>query len=83
MQDGVAELTRLHRKVQELLLAYLEAVPAAGWPGADGLTEEAILQSYPELSVAGCVPKQAELMRRHPERADALQAYFDGKKNRL
>jgi len=75
--------TRGSREVRELLLDYLQTVPPARWPGADGVTVEDILLSYPELAVAGCVPNQGELLDRHPELADALQDYFDRKTDRL
>jgi hypothetical protein len=54
---------------QKILLDYLFASRVAGWPGADGLTEEDILSYYPQAIAAGDVPGWQELQFRFPELA--------------
>lgn len=64
------------RCVQELLLAYLRAANAPMWPGADGLTLDAVVRSYPQAAGEGLVPDLPSLRRRHPELADILNDFF-------
>ena len=61
-------------RVRELLLDYLRA--GLNWPGADGVTLEEVLLSYPSLAASGRVPDREELMRRHPELTAELEVYF-------
>ena len=53
--------------LRQVLLDYLQASWVVAWPGADGLTEDDILNCYPQASVAGKVPDWQELCRRHTE----------------
>jgi hypothetical protein len=63
-------------RVQELLLAYLQAANALTWPGVDGLTFDEVLRSYPQAAADGLVPDLPALRQRHPELADLLNAFF-------
>jgi hypothetical protein len=62
--------------VRELLLGYLQRVKGLLWPGADGLTLEDLVRSYPQIAATGRVPTLQELHRQHPELADLLNAIF-------
>ena len=73
-REDVTSTQRLH----ELLLGYLGCPRVRLWPGADGLTLDEILRSYPEAAAAGQVPGLAELRARHPELAGELDAFFAG-----
>ena len=64
-------------RVVELLAGYLFPTGPGMWPGADGLTvAEAVGMLYPAEVRAGHLPDQAELVRRHPELADGIVAFF-------
>jgi hypothetical protein len=60
--------------LEEVLLAYLQGPGAAGWPGADGLTLDDVLHTYPQAMAAGLVPGWRELLDEHPDLADDLRA---------
>lgn len=64
------------RCLNELLLAYLRAADAPTWPGADGVTLEEVLESYPQCAEAGLVPDLPSLMQQHPDLADVLRDFF-------
>jgi hypothetical protein len=67
-----------HRQLHELLLTYLLAADAPPWPGADGVTLEEVLLSYPQAAEAGLVPDWQTLREHHPELADVLRDFFAG-----
>jgi hypothetical protein len=62
------------RRLHELLLAHLRAVDAPFWPGADGLTLEEVLLSYPQAAADGLVPDLPALREQHPDLAEVLAA---------
>jgi hypothetical protein len=66
------------QRMRELLLAHLQAAGAPPWPGADGVTLEEILHSYPQEAALGLVPDLETLVQDNPELADCLRAYFAG-----
>ncbi len=78
MRDKPDERGPVPRRLQELLLGYLQAAHVPPWPGADGLTVQEILRIYPASAAAGRVPGRLELLRRHPELRQALLAFFAG-----
>jgi hypothetical protein len=64
------------RRLHELLLAHLRAVDAPHWPGADGLTLEEVLLSYPQAAAEGLVPDLPALTKQHPDLAGVLRDFF-------
>jgi hypothetical protein len=62
--------------LRQILLTYLETSRVIGWPGTDGLTEDDILDYYPQASVKGKVPDKQELCRRHMELIAEIQSFF-------
>jgi len=67
---------RTHR-LEEVLLDYLQTAPFPWWPGADGLTVQDGLRSYPSALALGLVPGPEALRRLHPDLAEAVLAYFE------
>jgi hypothetical protein len=63
-------------RFEDVLLGYLRDSAVSAWPGGDGLTVEDVLRHYPEAVVAGRVPGRRELLRRHPDLASDLDAFF-------
>jgi hypothetical protein len=63
-------------RVRELLLGHLQSADLPPWPGADGLTLEDALLSYPQAAAAGRAPDLRRLLRDHPELAEELTAFF-------
>ena len=63
-------------RLRDILLDHLRQIDAHFWPGADGLTINAVLAGYPGAAAAGRVPGLAELMRSYPELTTELQAIF-------
>ena len=78
MPDGLAPEGRKAR-VRELLLGHLRSAAVPLWPGADGLTLEDALLSYPQAAAAGRVPDLRQLLREHPELAEELTEFFGGR----
>jgi hypothetical protein len=78
MPDQLAPEVRKAR-VRELLLGYLQAAAVPLWPGADGLTLEDALLSYPQAAAAGRVPGLRQLLRDHPTLAEEVTALFAGR----
>jgi hypothetical protein len=58
----------------QMLITSLRLSRAVGWPGADGLTEEEIVNCYPQANTAGDVPGWHELQARFPGLAGEMQA---------
>jgi hypothetical protein len=76
MPTESAEEVYSTQSLQEVLLAYLTAAHLPTWPGTDGLTLRDIALSYPQTTDAGQVPSRKELLRKHPDLNEALQASF-------
>jgi hypothetical protein len=64
------------KELRQLLLDQLRGGPTVCWPGADGLTLDEVLSSYPEAAAAGRVPGPDELLAGHPELAAELADFF-------
>jgi hypothetical protein len=45
-------------------------------PGADGVTIDEVLESYPDAVAAGQVPGLGQLLACYPEMAEALEDFF-------
>jgi hypothetical protein len=82
MRDEPADAAVRSRRLQELLLGYLQAVHAPPWPGVDGLTVREVLRGYAEHAASGRVPDLQELLHRHPDLRDALLAFFTDRSRR-
>ena len=76
MPEELAKSAARSEGLREALLGYLQAAGCPLWPGADGLTVEEVLLSYPQNAAAGRVPDRQELLRRHPDLREALLAFF-------
>ena len=63
-------------RVWELLLGSLQAAAVPRWPGADRLTLQDVLLSYPQAAAAGRVPDLRQLLRDHPVLAKELSDFF-------
>jgi hypothetical protein len=63
-------------RLRELLLGYLFAAGLPDWPGADGITLDAMLCLYPRYAAAARVPDRHRLLLGHPELCDEIEAFF-------
>lgn len=63
----------------QMLLTSLRDSRVVGWPGADGLTEDDIVNCYPQAIAAGEVPGWHELQERFPGLASELQSLRSAK----
>ena len=72
--SGPVEAPRVpDRRVQDLLVGYLQEKAADLWPGGDGLTVEDLVREYPGAVAAGLVPGRRQLVREHPELTSGLE----------
>jgi hypothetical protein len=65
--------------LRQILLDYLRASRVLGWPGADGLTEDDIVNYYPQAIAAGEVPGWHDLEQRFPSLTDDLRVWLSAK----
>lgn len=65
--------------VQGLLIEYLHAECTHRWPGTDGLTQQDIVDQYPESCRLRKVPNREELCRRHFALRVEIAAFFTTK----
>jgi hypothetical protein len=63
-------------RLRTILLHHLWVAYGGRYPGTDGLTEDDVLLSYPQVVAAGQAPGPDELCRRHPELATELESFF-------
>lgn len=66
--------------VRDILLRYLQRSSVVDWPGADGLTEDDILDRYPLAIALGEAPGHQQLCRAHPELTSEIQTLFQSRK---
>ena len=76
MSDALSDQPDGRTSVNALLLDYLSLPGVTTWPGADALTVEEVLASYPEAVAAGRAPALDELIAQHPKLTDELRAFF-------
>ena len=76
MPEELAKSAARSEGLREALLGYLQAAGCPLWPGADGLTVEEVLLSYPQNAATGRVPDRQELLQRHPDLREALLTFF-------
>jgi hypothetical protein len=78
MDHANSESEILWRRLQELLLRHLGSAHIPVWPGADGITLEAVLRNYPQAVADGRVPTLAQLLAEHPDLEQQLAIFFTG-----
>jgi hypothetical protein len=78
MDHAHAESEILRRRLQELLLRHLGSAHIPVWPGADGITLEAVLRTYPQAVADGRVPSRAQLLAENPDLERQLAIFFTG-----
>jgi hypothetical protein len=76
MTGTTIESERRRRVLFDLLAEYLQMAGRPGWPGADGMTVEAVLFAYPSAAAAGQVPSREQLLRAHADLAAELEEFF-------
>ena len=76
MYDEPAENAGRHQCVRALLLQYLFVAGLPEWPGADGVTTDEVLLTYPDYAAEGRVPGLPALIAHFPEYGDELSAFF-------
>jgi hypothetical protein len=76
--NGILEQLPMSRNsaLHAILLGHLREMDANFWPGIDGLTLDVVLDSYCLAAASGHVPGKDELLHRHPELAEAIEAFF-------
>lgn len=62
--------------VADLLVEYLTVRCDLHWPGADGLTQDDIVDQYPAACRLGHVPDRDELCRRHTDLQGEIAGFF-------
>ncbi len=77
MNHMAAKARARKQRAQNVLLGCLQGV-AFPWPGADGLTIDEVLGSYPQAMAAGLVPRQEALVLSHPDLIEELETFFGG-----
>jgi hypothetical protein len=65
-----------HVRLHDILLNQLRLIDAHFWPGADGLTIDAVLAGYSQAAAAGQVPGLIELTGTYPELTAELAEVF-------
>ena len=60
--------------IQRTLLEHLHALAPGDFPGVDGMTASDALHCYKTLASRHRVPGREELLRKHPEWAERLDA---------
>lgn len=65
-----------HLRLHDILLNQLRLIDAHFWPGADGLTIDAVLAGYTQAAAAGQVPGLSELSGTYPELTAELEEVF-------
>ena len=65
-----------HVRLHDILLNQLRLIDAHFWPGADGLTIDAVLAGYTQAAAAGQVPGLVELTGTYPELTAELEEVF-------
>jgi hypothetical protein len=76
MSNAPTESEVKWRQLQELLLGHLRAANVPVWPGADGLTIEEVISTYPLAVAAGQVPGFEQLLAARPDLQAQLVAFF-------
>jgi hypothetical protein len=76
MSDLPSEPEVAWRQLQALLLGHLSAAGVPVWPGADGLTVEDVLLTYPQAIAVARVPGREQLLAERPDLEKQLAIFF-------